>query len=77
MIDLSKWELYKGYIFSDIEKEFNTNANYWIHYDPQEAPDGIVGESFIIMKDNHNHTLSFVLDGTIGKEYIYNLIWKG
>lgn len=79
MINLNKWQLYTNYRFSLIEEEFNSKkgSREWIHYDPEFSPEGIIGESFIVLKDEEGNILSFILDGATSKEYIYKLIWKG
>ena len=76
MIDLKKWK-YKNYGFQQIEEESKKEGHSLTEHNPKYAPNGLIGESFLVLNDDRNHTLSFVLDGTTEIEYIYKLIWKG
>jgi len=66
-----EFEIYKTYKFSTIEDYTEKNQMNII-----EHGENLIGEDFIIIKDSKNKTISFVLTGTQGDDYLYQCIYK-
>ena len=72
MIDLSKWKIGYEYRFEPEIEPLNISE-----HDYKELGKEFIGEHFISVSDKRNHTLAFILTGTIGDHWIYKLVWKG
>ena len=72
MIDLTKWKVGQTYSYDYIEHYIDDEDNTSLTYGEY-----LIGQEFIVLIDEHNNILSFVLHSHTGLGAHYKLIWKG
>lgn len=51
------------------------NYAYANDYEISDLGNNVIGENFLILKNENGEVISFVLTGTTGSEYIYECIY--
>jgi hypothetical protein len=71
-LEIKKFQINKKYSYTEIENFCNNDPDFSI----EEYGSEVIGENFLILKDYHNQTYSFILDSVSNSDYIYKCIYN-